>query len=104
VKQAIAYAFGGVCGSTLTARTADGVLAAADYADAVMTRYIVENGAIRDDLLTRGQLRDWIDGLDPLTGELFEGWSGDEPAPEGISSNPNCIDHFPYASDAPRNR
>jgi hypothetical protein len=69
VKQAIAYAFGGVCDSTLTAKTADGVLAAADYADAVMTRYIVENGAIRDDLLTRPQLRDWVDGLDPLTGE-----------------------------------
>ncbi|WP_374009540.1 AAA family ATPase [Leifsonia sp. LS-T14] len=34
-----------------------------------MTRYIVENGAIRDDLLTRDQLRDWVDGLDPRTGE-----------------------------------
>ncbi|WP_235491960.1 AAA family ATPase [Leifsonia sp. Root112D2] len=53
----------------MTARTADGVLAAADYADAVMTRYIVEDGAIRDDLLTRNQLRDWVDGIDPLTGQ-----------------------------------
>ena len=69
VKQAIAYAFNGVCDSTLTAKTADGVLAAAGYADAVMTRYIVENGAIRDDLLTRPQLRDWVDGVDPLTRE-----------------------------------
>ena len=69
VKQAIAYAFNGVCDSTLTAKTAEGVLAAAGYADAVMTRYIVENGAIRDDLLTRSQLRDWVDGLDPLTRE-----------------------------------
>ncbi|MFE4950526.1 AAA family ATPase [Leifsonia sp. NPDC056665] len=34
-----------------------------------MSRYIVENGAIRDDLLTRDQLREWVDGLDPLTGE-----------------------------------
>ncbi|MDR6613811.1 AAA family ATPase [Leifsonia sp. 1010] len=34
-----------------------------------MTRYIVENGAIRDDLLTREQLKDWVDGLDPLTGD-----------------------------------
>ncbi|WP_241706169.1 relaxase domain-containing protein [Leifsonia shinshuensis] len=34
-----------------------------------MTRYIVENGNIRDDLLTRDQLKDWVDGLDPLTGE-----------------------------------
>jgi hypothetical protein len=34
-----------------------------------MTRYIVENGAIRDDLLTRDQLKAWVDGLDPLTGE-----------------------------------
>ena len=65
----MAYAFGGACDATLTAKTADGVLAAADYADAVMTRFIVENGAIRDDLLTRAQLRDWVDGIDPLTKE-----------------------------------
>ncbi|WP_426518792.1 AAA family ATPase [Diaminobutyricibacter sp. McL0618] len=69
MKQAIAYAFGGVCDSTLTAKTADGVLAAAGYADAVMTRYIVENGAIRDDLLTRSRLKKWVGGFDPLTGE-----------------------------------
>ncbi|WP_431218540.1 AAA family ATPase [Leifsonia xyli] len=58
-----------MCDATLTAKTADGVIAAAGYADAVMTRYIVENGAIRDDLITKEQLKDWIDGLDPLTGE-----------------------------------
>ncbi|MFF2050325.1 AAA family ATPase [Leifsonia sp. NPDC058194] len=69
MKQATAYAFNGVCDATLTARTADGALAAAGYADAVMSRYIVENGAIRDDLLTRSQLKEWVDGLDPLTGE-----------------------------------
>ena len=69
VRQAIAYAFGGVCDSHLTAKTAQGVLAAADYAGAVMTRYIVEHGSIRDDLLTRKQLRTWVDGGDPLTGE-----------------------------------
>ncbi|WP_431219320.1 AAA family ATPase [Leifsonia xyli] len=69
VKQAVHYAFGGVCDATLTAKTADGALAAAGYADALMTRYIVENGAIRDDLLTRSQLKDWVDGVDPLTGE-----------------------------------
>jgi hypothetical protein len=69
VKQAVNYAFSGSCDATLTAKTADGVIAAAGYADAVMTRYIVENGAIRDDLLTRHQLKDWVDGLDPLTGE-----------------------------------
>jgi hypothetical protein len=69
VRQAIAYAFGGVCDSHLTAKTAQGVLAAADYAGAVMTRYIVQNGSIRDDLLTRKQLRTWVDGGDPLTGE-----------------------------------
>jgi exodeoxyribonuclease V alpha subunit len=68
VKQATAYAFSGVCDATLTARTADGALAAAGYAGAVMTRYIVENGAIRDDLLTRSQLKGWVDGLNPLTG------------------------------------
>jgi exodeoxyribonuclease V alpha subunit len=69
VKQAVNYAFSGVCDATLTAKTADGVIAAAGYADAVMTRYIVENGSIRDDLLTRVQLKEWVDGLDPLTGE-----------------------------------
>ncbi|WP_460633527.1 AAA family ATPase [Leifsonia lichenia] len=63
------YAFGGVCDATLTAKTANGALAAAGYADAVMTRYIVENGSIRDDLLTRTRLREWVDGVDPLTGE-----------------------------------
>ena len=69
MKQAVAYAFGGVCDATLTAKDAAGVIAAADYADALMTRYICENGSIRDDLLTRDQLRDWVDGLDPLTKE-----------------------------------
>lgn len=69
VKQAVNYAFSGVCDATLTAKTADGVIAAAGYADAVMTRYIVENGSIRDDLIARDQLKDWVDGLDPLTGE-----------------------------------
>jgi exodeoxyribonuclease V alpha subunit len=69
VKQAVNYAFNGTCDATLTAKTTEGVIAAAGYADAVMTRYIVENGAIRDDLLTRDQLKDWVDGLDPLSGE-----------------------------------
>ncbi|KQR54930.1 hypothetical protein ASF88_04225 [Leifsonia sp. Leaf336] len=69
VKQAVNYAFSGVCDATLTAKTADGVIAAAGYADAIMTRYIVENGNIREDLLTRDQLRGWVDGLDPLTAE-----------------------------------
>ena len=69
VRQAVDYAFSGVCDATLTAKTAEGVIAAAGYADAVMTRYIVEHGAIRDDLLTRDQLKDWVDGLDPLAGE-----------------------------------
>ncbi|WP_460568980.1 AAA family ATPase [Humibacter soli] len=69
MKQAVAYAFGGVCDATLTAKDAAGVIAATDYADAVMTRYICENGSIRDDLLTRKQLRAWVDGMDPLTGE-----------------------------------
>ncbi|WP_369964033.1 AAA family ATPase [Leifsonia sp. EB34] len=45
------------------------MIAAASYADALMTRYIIENGIIRDDLLTRDQLKQWADGLDPLTGQ-----------------------------------
>jgi hypothetical protein len=65
VKQAVHYAFGGVCDATLTAKTADGALAAAGYADADMTRYVVENGAVPDDLLTRSQLKDWVNGVDP---------------------------------------
>jgi hypothetical protein len=69
VKQAVAYAFGGVCDATLTAKDAAGVIAAADYADALMNRYICQNGAIRDDLLSRKQLRAWVDGVDPLTDE-----------------------------------
>ncbi|MEN2742665.1 AAA family ATPase [Microbacterium sp. X-17] len=69
MKQAVQYAFAGVCDATLTAKTAEGVIAAAGYADAVMTRYIVEDGNIRDDLLTRSQLKKWVDGVDPLTGE-----------------------------------
>lgn len=83
VKQAVAYAFNGVCDSTLTGRTADGVLAAAGYADAVMTRYVVENGAIRDDLLTRAELKDWVDGLDPLTHER-RGYDLESPAADLI--------------------
>ncbi|WP_307794857.1 AAA family ATPase [Leifsonia sp. TF02-11] len=69
MKQAVQYAFAGVCDAALTAKTADGVIAAVGYADAVMTRYIVEDGSIRDDLLTRSQLKKWVDGIDPLTGE-----------------------------------
>lgn len=69
VKQAVQYAFAGVCDATLTAKTADGVIAAAGYADAVMTRYVVEDGNIRDDLLTRAQLKKWVDGVDPFTDE-----------------------------------
>jgi hypothetical protein len=69
VEQAVNYAFSGACDATLTAKTADGVIAAVGYADAVMTRYIVENGAIRDDLLTPVQLKDWVDGLNPLSRE-----------------------------------
>src|SRR5947209_5356656 len=69
VKQAVHYAFSGVCDATLTAKTPEGVIAAAGYADAVMTRYIVEDRNIRDDLLGRSQLRKWVDGFDPRTGE-----------------------------------
>jgi hypothetical protein len=69
VRQAVAYAFGGVCDATLTAKDAAGVIAAADYADAVMTRYICQDGLIRDDLLSRKQLRAWVDGFDPLTSQ-----------------------------------
>jgi hypothetical protein len=58
------HAFSRVYDATLTAKTPDGVIAAG-YADAVMTRYIVEKAAIRDDLLTRNELKAWVDGLGP---------------------------------------
>lgn len=70
VKQAIAYAFGGVCDSSISAQAdAAGVLAATDYAGTTLTRFTVQDGQISTDGLDREQLKLWIDGSDPLMGE-----------------------------------
>jgi conjugative relaxase-like TrwC/TraI family protein len=68
VKQAIDYAFNGVCDSSMTAQDSAGVIAAADYADARMTRFVAQDGAIATDELDRDRLRLWVDGTDPDTG------------------------------------
>ena len=107
VKQAIAYAFNGVCDSTLTAKTADGVLAAAGYADAVMTRYIVENGAIRDDLLTRPQLTRlgrWAGPAHPRTTWLRLRVAGRGPDSGCDDQRPEVVLDRRHARPRPRGR
>ncbi|MDQ7876570.1 AAA family ATPase [Microbacterium sp. QXD-8] len=69
VRQAISYALKGSCDSHL--RSA-GVDALADYGrddSAGVTRFTVEAGLIRTDLLDETALRRWVDGCDPVTGE-----------------------------------
>ncbi|MGA1828086.1 AAA family ATPase [Microbacterium sp.] len=70
VRQALAYAFQGSCDSHV--RTASGVDALAGYSDAAaegVTRFTVEAGLISTDMLDDAQLRRWVDGRDPHTGE-----------------------------------
>src|SRR5664279_2257971 len=67
VRQALDYAFGGTCDSHLTPST--GAEAAAGYTDGVMERFVVEDGVTVSDSLSRDQLKAWIGGADPETGE-----------------------------------
>lgn len=70
VRQALAYAFQGSCDSHL--RSTAGAEALAAYSAAVgggVTRFVVEDGAINADTLDEQQLRRWVDGRDPATGE-----------------------------------
>lgn len=70
VRQALAYAFDGSCDSHL--RSSSGVEALARYSHApagAVTRFIVEDGEIRHDSLDDTQLRRWVDGCDPRSGE-----------------------------------
>ncbi|MCR2811295.1 MULTISPECIES: AAA family ATPase [unclassified Microbacterium] len=70
VRQALAYAFDGSCDSHI--RTTSGVNALADYSDvaaAGVSRFTVEAGVISADLLGPAELRRWVDGYDPDTGE-----------------------------------
>ncbi|MBT8798446.1 AAA family ATPase [Microbacterium flavum] len=53
-------------------RLSNGVEALAAYSETeqrTVTRFAVEDGAIETDQLSRGQLCQWVDGFDPLTGE-----------------------------------
>lgn len=67
VRQALDYAFGGTCDSHMTASA--GAEAAAGYTDGVMERFVVEDGVTVSDSLSRDQLKAWIGGADPETGE-----------------------------------
>lgn len=67
VRQAIGYAFEGTCDSHL--RSAGGVDALADYSgELTVRRFICASGRIGHDELRRDALREWVDGLDPVTG------------------------------------
>lgn len=70
LRTATAYAFEGVCDCQRARDVADGIAKASQYADAEVTRFTVsaQHGVTRDQL-DRAQLRKWIDGRDPHTGE-----------------------------------
>ncbi|WP_282837571.1 AAA family ATPase [Microbacterium flavum] len=70
VRSAIAYALEGTCDASM--RLSSGVEALAAYSETeqrTVTRFAVEDGAIDTDQLSKGQLCQWVDGFDPLTGE-----------------------------------
>ncbi|MBW9111956.1 AAA family ATPase [Microbacterium trichothecenolyticum] len=69
VRQALSYALKGSCDSHLRSAGVD-ALAAYGGGDSVgVTRFTVEAGVIRTDLLDETALRRWVDGCDPVTGE-----------------------------------
>lgn len=69
VRQALGYALKGSCDSHLRATV--GVDALAGYGDAAagVRRFIVTAGVISTDTLDEMQLRSWVDGCDPESGE-----------------------------------
>ncbi len=70
VRAAISYALKGECDASL--RLARGVEALAAYSGVdgqSVSRYVVDSGGIHVDELTPEQLRSWVDGRDPVTGE-----------------------------------
>ncbi|WP_336626460.1 MULTISPECIES: AAA family ATPase [unclassified Microbacterium] len=70
VRSAIAYALEGTCDASM--RLSSGVEALAAYSETgqrTVTRFVVEDGYIETDQLSKGQLCQWVDGFDPLTGE-----------------------------------
>jgi len=68
VRQAISYALKGSCDSHLRSAGVD-ALAGYGVDAASVTRFTVEDGVIRTDLLDEVGLRRWVDGCDPVTGE-----------------------------------
>lgn len=75
LRAAIAYALDGKCDATVASSTsfmtaAEGIDAAASYAENQVTRHVVNaEGGTTVDALDRDQLRAWIDGRDPHTRE-----------------------------------
>jgi thymidylate kinase len=69
VRQALSYALKGACDSHLRSTGVD-ALAGYGVDDPMgVTRFTVEAGAIRTDLLDEVGLRRWVDSCDPVTGE-----------------------------------
>lgn len=70
LRTATAYAFEGVCDSQRAKNVAEGIAKASHYADTHVTRFTVSSeSGVTVDQLDRNQLRNWIDGRDPATGE-----------------------------------
>jgi exodeoxyribonuclease V alpha subunit len=67
VRQAMAYALQGTCDAHI--RSGTGVDALADYGSGEVSRFTVTAGVIAVDALNDEQLRLWVDGLDPFSGE-----------------------------------
>lgn len=64
VRQAIAYALKGQCDAHRA-----GSDALASYADALVDRFVVDRDGVSQDRLSESELRTWVDGCDPFTGE-----------------------------------
>lgn len=70
VRSAIAYALEGQCDAAPRLSSGVDALAAYSGGDApTVTRYVVEDGTISEDALSRAALMAWVDGRDPLSGE-----------------------------------
>ncbi len=72
VGQAVVYAFDGGCDATRR-RGSDAVVRAAGYGigdDVRVSRFTVTELGVEEDLLGAAALARWVDGCDPLTGEL----------------------------------
>lgn len=68
VRQALSYALKGTCDSHLRSAGVDALAGYGVDDPAGVTRFTVEAGAIRTDMLDEVELRRWADGCDPFTG------------------------------------